>query len=234
MAGSPLNPIQADSAPCNWGLADGAIDSVASFAPGQITISKSKPANFMQSSTYPLTWTQTTSVTGPYAMVQYDITVPQMPADQDFQEIPAIFTHGGLGANIYYYGGPNPYNDVNGQVSFVNGLTAPPAALQLPNRKGPFGTGAIAQMSEDWISSCDSTGTKCVTVATFSALTQDVIVEYSSFTSYLGIHGFFSLTNGGQYTITTFLFPYRFDAVVMGMTIRQWIYQLHENPEYQK
>jgi hypothetical protein len=234
-AGSPINPIQAVSIDCNYGLQSGVVDSIYSNAPGQITVKKSSPANFTQSGTYPLTWTQTTQVTGPYAMITYSISVPAGPSDIDFQEIPAIFTHGGLGTNIYFYDGANPYADVGGAVSFVNGMTAPqPAVVQLPGRAGPFGTGAVGKLSEDWMSSCDTTGKKCLTVATFSALTQDFVASYSSYTSYLGIHGFFSLTNGQTYTITTFLFPYRFDDVIMGRSVRQWIYELHQNPLYSK
>ena len=234
-AGSSINPIQAQSQNCTYGSSNAAVDTVVAKAPGRITVTKTDPSNFTRSDTYPVTWSQTTQVVGPYAMVTYHVSTPTLVADTDFQEIPAIFLHGGIGAQIYYYAGTAPYADVSGPVSLVNELTAPPAsALQLPNRPGPFGVGAVANLTEDWMSSCDVGGTKCITVASFSSLAQDFIAEYNPSTSYMGIHSFFSITQGASQTFTIFIFPYRFDDVVMGMSIRAWIYQLHQNRLYRR
>ena len=47
--------------------------------------------------------------------------------------------------------------------------------------------------------------------------------------SYFGIHGFFTLKPGLKVRTAVFIAPYRFDDVVQGKSIRQWIYQLRQN-----
>jgi hypothetical protein len=153
--------------------------------------------------------------------------------DTDFQEIPAVILHQGLGTQVYYYSGPNPYADVAGNVSTTSiASAAVPLIMQLPHRVGPFGTGANVTLSEDWVSTCDSSASKCVTIATFSGTAQDIVAIYGSGGTYFGVHGFFSLSNNLNRTVTTLLFPYRFDDIVQGRSIRSWIYSLHTNPQY--
>jgi hypothetical protein len=65
-----------------------------------------------------------------------------------------------------------------------------------------------------------------VTVATFSSAAQDIIFQNDPTNAYAGIRGFFSLTNQLSKTASVAVFPYRFDALVGGMTVRQWIYNL--------
>ncbi len=235
MAGSPINPIQAASTTCDWGLPSGAVDTVLTPGPGLLTISKAGPANYTRSDALSsLTWQQTSRLMGPCAIITYKLNDNSSIGDMDFQEIPAIWLHQGLGAQVYYYAGSQPYADVAGPVSLVlqNG-GGQFAGLQLPGRVGPFGTGATAQMSEDWVSDCDSSGTQCITAASFSSTAQDFIVNYNyPKTSYMGVHGFFSLLNALNRSTTLFLCPYRFDQVVDGQSIRSWIYQFHRNPVY--
>lgn len=234
-AGAPLNPIQGQSMNCEYGTVQGAVDSVTSSAPGQVTISKLNPANFTRSDGLSwLRWKQTSQVQGPAAIISYSMSGTGTVADTDFQEIPAIFLHQGIGANIYYYTGPAPYQSAGSSVSQANISSGEVFALQLPGRIGPFGTGASAQLSEDWLSACDVTSTHCVTIATFSGSAQDLIAAFSPSGSYFGVHGFFSLTNNLNRNSTVILFPYRFDDVVQGRSIRSWIYSMHLNPLYAK
>jgi len=234
-AGAPLNVIQGASLGCAVGSAGGAIDSVSSVSPGVITVSKSGPAQFTQSSSLPtVSWSQTTSVLGPYAQVTYSITDTSGDSSTSFQQIPAINSHGGIGDLIFFYNGPNPYNDVAGNVMEFAPVAGTVYALQLPHRVGPFGTGSEAQLTEDWISSCDSTATRCLTIATFGSATQDMIVITNPDTPYMGVHGFFSLGLSQQRSVTVFLFPYRFDQIVAGLTVRAWIYQLSHSVMYRK
>ena len=234
-AGAPLNPIQGQSTNCDYGTPPGVVTSVSSMAPGQITVSKTNPANFSRSDSVSwLRWNQTTQVQGPAAIVTYNMSGTATTPDSDFQEIPAIFLHQGLGENIYYYTGPSPYSDAGSAVTTANIRSGGVYALQLPKRIGPFGTGANAQLTEDWLSACDATSTSCVTVATFSGTAQDIIAAFSPNGSYFGIHGFFSLTNNLNRTASVMLFPYRFDDIVQGRSIRQWIYSFRSNPAYSK
>ena len=232
-AGAPLNPIQGQSTNCDYGTPPGVVDTVQSFAPGRITVSKAGPANFTRSDNVPsIRWTQTTQVQGPAAIVSYTMAGTGSSPDVDFQEVPAIFLHQGIGASIYYYTGVNPYADVSGPVSTASIVSGGVYALQLPHRQGPFGTGANVNLTEDWLSACDSASTHCVTIASFSGSAQDVIAGFSPNGSYFGLHGFFSLTNNLNRTSTVMLFPYRFDDIVQGRSIRSWIYSMRLNPAY--
>ena len=80
---------------------------------------------------------------------------------------------------------------------------------------------------------CDITSTQCITIASFSPNAK--IIETSnqsaSANSYFGIHGFFTIQPGMKQRSTVFIAPYRYDAVVGGQSIRQWIYQLHQNQQ---
>jgi hypothetical protein len=181
-----------------------------------------------------LSWSQTTSVSGPYAQVTYSITSTSGDSSTSFQQIPTINVHGGIGDLVFFYNGPNPYNDVAGNVMEFAPVAGTVYALQLPNRVGPFGTGAEAQLTEDWICSCDITGTHCITVATFGSATQDMIVITDPNTPYMGVHGFFSLGLSQARSVTVFLFPYRFDQIIAGLTVRAWIYQLSHSAMFRR
>jgi hypothetical protein len=176
-----------------------------------------------------LNWSETAQVIGPYAELTYKAKNNLNLDDTDFQEIPAIYMHQGIGTYFYYYTGSSPYKDASGPVTRVTSYQGMLGAYQLPGRQGPFGVGSVAGLTEDWMSSCDQTETKCMTVATFSSLSQDIIAGDDENSSYFGIHGFFSLTNNMNMIARVFVFPYRFDDIVMGKSIRQWIYRLSHN-----
>jgi hypothetical protein len=53
-------------------------------------------------------------------------------------------------------------------------------------------------------------------------------------TPYSGVHGFFSLGLSHGRVVTVFLFPYRFDQVVAGQSVRAWIYQLSHSLMYKR
>ena len=234
-AGAPYNPLQASSAGCEWGQLSGSVDQVFTQNPGQITVTKSGPANYTRSDVMPgVSWSQTSQVSGPAAIITYAIRSSLTVNDTDFQEIPAVFLHQGLGQTLFYYSGGKPYADVSGPVTTANIASAGVAALQLPNRPGPFGVGAAVNLTEDWVSTCDTTGQTCVTIATFSSAAQDLIAAYGSASSYFGVHGFFPLLNQTNRQATVLLFPYRFDSVVMGRSIRGWIYAFHNIASYSK
>ena len=228
-AGSPYNPIQGQSANCEYGAPSGRVDNVSQPITGEITITKANPNNFRTSTPYQgLSWSQTTSIPGPFALTTYNMLDNGQVSDMDFQEIPAIFLHNGLNATIFWYSGNAPYQNSSGPVSQALRNTGAAWVFQLPNRQGPFSTGASEMLTEDWVSSCDQTGTKCVTIASFSSVAQDIILQNGTDNAYAGIRGFFSLTDQLNKTASVAIFPYRFDAVVGGMTVRQWIYNLRQ------
>ena len=190
---------------------------------------KANPANYTRSDFFQgLTWTQTSQVVGPYALLTYQMNGSGTLQDTSFQEIPAIILHDGMNAYSYYYNGSQPYNDVNGQFSRLAMGSGQMVQLQFPNRPPPFGVGASAVMTEDWVSTCDAQETRCLTIASFSPSSQDMIVANTPTAPYFGIHGFFSITNQLNRAVTVAIFPYRIDDIVGGQSIRQWIYQLRQ------
>lgn len=234
-AGAGFNPVQAVSLNCWYGDPNNYVDSTTSPAPGFVAMSKYAPNNYSKSSNVPgLTWTQTTQVLGPFAQLTYDIVGDNnlRKMYQDFQELPAIFPGAGIGDVTYFYKGNNPYSSINEPVTKMVVAQGQYAVLGFPNRTN-YGTGYNAGMTEEWASMCDATSTRCITIASFSP--EAKIIETSNQSannnSYFGIHGFFTLAPGLNVRTTTFIAPYRYDAVVAGQSVRQWIYQMHANQQ---
>ena len=226
-AAAPYNPLQSQSGACNIGEIGGYVDAVFSPQAGLVSVVKSNPANFTRSDFFQgLTWRQTSSVAGPYALITYTIDDDGGLPDVSFQEIPALVLHDGLNAYAYFYNGNKPYEDVHSQFSRLTLTSGELDVLQFPNRVGPFGTGAAITLSEDWISTCDAQEVRCLTIVSFSPSAQDIIVSNTSQAPYFGIHGFFSLTDQLGRSVTVAVFPYRVDDVVQGHTVREWIYRL--------
>ena len=240
--GAAINPIQAISAGCNYGKTqfsnnEAAITSpITSPSPGVIVAGKAGPQQFTKSShtqTANLAWYETMQVTGPFVETTYKITYTGLtPWNADFQEIPALLTSQGMANGfVYYYGGSAPYTNAASQVTRVSAALndGTTQVYQFPGRNGPFGAGVPGGyggfLTEDWVSLCDATQTKCITVVSFAPDVQDLIYGPGDY-SYFGLHGFFAMKNPTKKIIPVFVAPYRFDDVVGGKTVRQWIYSL--------
>ena len=231
-AGAGFNPIQAVSANCWYGDANNYVDDMYSPAAGYLTIDKHAPNNYSKSSNVPgLFWAQSSQVVGPFAQLTYDIAggANLRTMTPDFQELPAIFLHKGIGALVYYYHGSNPYADVGGLVSRSSLAQGTSGILGFTPRTGQYGAGYDVGLTEDWASMCDATGTKCVTIASFSNSAQIIQASNTAENSYFGIHGYFTLAPGLQQRTTVFIAPYRYDDIVGGKSVRQWVYQLRQN-----
>lgn len=232
-AGAGFNPVQAVSLNCWYGDSNNYVDDVYSSATRYITVDKHAPNNYSKSSNVPgLFWAQTSRVVGPFAQLTYDITGDGAlrTMTPDFQELPAIFLHKGIGSLVYYYHGPNAYADVGGLVSRSSLATGATGIIGFTPRTGQYGAGYDVGLTEDWASMCDSTGTQCVTIASFSNAAQIIQASNNAENSYFGIHGFFTMAPGLQQRVTLFIAPYRYDDIVGGKSVRQWVYQLKKNP----
>ncbi len=232
-AGVGFNPVQAVSLNCWYGDPNNYVDDVYSPGAGYVTVDKHAPNNYSKSSNVPgLFWAQTSQVIGPFAQLTYDIKGGNAlrTMTPDFQELPAIFLHQGIGAQVYYYTGANAYNAISQPVTKATLAVGAIGTLGFTPRTGQYGAGYNVAMTEDWASMCDTTGTQCVTIASFSNAAQIIEAANSATNSYFGIHGFFTMAPGLSQRATLFIAPYRFDDVVQGKSVRQWIYQLHQNP----
>ncbi len=232
-AGAGFNPVQAVSLNCWYGDPNNYVDTTTSPAKGYVAMTKTAPNNYSKSSNVPgLTWTQTSQVIGPFAQLTYDIVGDSSLRTmyQDFQELPAFFPHGAIGSQVFYYKGANPYNSLAEPVSHSAVAQGTYGVIAFPGRTND-GTSSDVSMTEDWASMCDASGHQCVTIASFSP--EAKIIEASNQSaannSYFGIHGFFALQPGLKVRTTVFIAPYRFDDVVQGQSVRQWIYQLRQN-----
>jgi len=231
-AGAGFNAIQAVSANCWYGDANNYIDDMYSPVDGYLTVDKHAPNNYSKSSNVPgLFWAQTSQIVGPFAQLTYDIQGGNAlrKMTPDFQELPAIFLHSGIGSLVYYYSGASPYNSMSEPVSRVALAVGATGLLGFPQRTGQYGSGYNIGMTEDWASMCDATGTKCVTIASFSNDAQIIQASNNPGNSYFGIHGFFTMQPGLSERATLFIAPYRYDDIVGGKSVRQWVYQLKQN-----
>ncbi len=230
---SPFNPIQAQGVDCGGGPTM-RIDSVTNPAPGEIMMSKTNPNNFTKTSVYEgMTWTQTTSVKGPFLQVTYHVTQEGgFSGGPTGQEFPAFWTRdGGIGTTFYYYGGATPYEDATSPLSKLTVLPDSSgvqlAVFTFPDRSSPKNEDQPAyDLSEEWVSTCNAAGDVCLTVASFSDQEKERQAYRAGQNHIFTGWGTFALAPGLDLTKTEYYFPYRFDDVVLGLTIRQWIYAL--------
>ncbi len=88
--------------------------------------------------------------------------------------------------------------------------------------------GPIAQATEGWWGVCSQDEQQCLTIATYSDLSLFASMNRRpNGTGYLTPVGFFNLHPGAHCAFSVYLFPYKYDAIVGGKTIRQRIYELH-------
>ena len=233
--GANINPYQAAAPGCGATSPADHVDQVTSLAAGQVQVTKVNPWQGSKSDGVAgLTWSEAVSVFGPYAAATYHVTYSgPLDAPIEFQEMPAIFGREHVaGGKIYFYDGKSPWTDDPSVADVTVPDAGPPAGawiVRLPDRTGPYPDGAPDYtLSEDWLSDCATDGTHCLTVATFSQTQKNMIVIGSPTldVSYQGLHGYYPLNSALDETFTTYFFPYRYDQVVQGLTIRQWIANL--------
>ena len=228
-AGAPINPIQAQGLNCGWDRTSAAVDGISPISYG-LHVGKTGPYNFTKSTVVSgMHWEQNVAVpeNAPYAQLTYSMTYTGTALGFHNQEIPAIFTDTTLGAYYYFYEDGAAYTNSNSAVtrvtpSQINELALPYRTGDLPQ---PRPTANGHQATEEWMSSCDSSETHCVTIAAFASSASSVMV-FETGGQYITPVGRFALSTGLQKSWIVYVFPYRFDNVVEGKSVRQWIYEL--------
>ena len=85
-----------------------------------------------------------------------------------------------------------------------------------------------AVVTEHWVSVCDESGAHCLTLATFSEPYKEVDCAGTPWKGYgyMTPLGGFRIEPGMDVQVRAFLFPARFDQVLAGKTVRDWIVEL--------
>jgi MYXO-CTERM domain-containing protein len=227
-AGAPYNPIQAQGADCGWENAGNDVTALGiNPDPPWIHIRKENPQQFTKSNAFAgLTWEQVARLHPAGIQVDYTIRYSGAAAlNEHNQELPALFPAPGMNAVYYFYDGDAPFTGGG-----VTSATAPPEQgyLMLPDREflpagDPGWSFVMGQADEYWATACNADESKCLTVAGFSPAIRWLSANGSARAPYLTPTGRFAMVPGLDLSLTVYVFPYRFDRVVAGHTIREHV-----------
>jgi len=229
--GAPWNPIQAQGAYCTWDSPSNDVDYSGRTLTGGWEIRLDNPGHFTKNAPgfSGMSFSQKIELEDVYAKIDYAIdyngpyTLTSHP-----QEIPAIFTKIGTPAKYYYYSGDQPYFDPNSPVEILNEPI--PGFIGFPNR-GTYPHGPPYDLAtEGWWGICDATETRCLTVASFSQSVTEAALHGKEDYSYITALGGFAIDSGFHREVTIYLFPYKYDKVINGKSIRERIFELAEIP----
>jgi hypothetical protein len=86
-------------------------------------------------------------------------------------------------------------------------------------------------LTEHWWGICNSARTQCVTIAAFDRQIEKAAAKRFSSThtsngGYIAPIGYFDMYPSFSKSFNIYVFPYRYDAVVAGKTVRSHIYDL--------
>lgn len=224
-AAAPWNPIQAQGAACGWN--DATNDVVAAGWTGASYYTRhDKPNHFTTSQPPPpMPMEQWVTAHEGYAEVRYRLSYTGPYAwSAHPQEIPAIFTAPGMTAHYYAYAGAEPFT--GDAVTHYDGPSV--GLFRFPARSSyGHGDAFVGYVSEGWWSVCDASQERCLTVASFDDIMNEASMsDNGSGAGYITALGAFAVQPGMVREWTVYFFPYRYDQVVGGETVRQRIYDL--------
>ena len=127
--------------------------------------------------------------------------------------------------HFYWYGGDAPFT--GDSVGYHAGPTG--TYLRFPGQE-TYGHGEDynGYVREGWWGVCDGPQERCVTVASFSPLMNEVAlhVNQSGGSGYITALGYFGVHPGMSHEWTIYVFPYRYDQMAGDKTVREHIYDL--------
>jgi hypothetical protein len=227
-AGAPWNPIQAQGENCQWNGTTNDINDI-SEQNGVVTVYKSNPYHFTKTDNFNgLNWRISAALPNDRPFIKLTYALQYSGAfilGTHNQEVPAIFTDNSINYWYYFYTGTTPYVNVNSGVTrlrsdFGTELKLPSRSIQLPlPQPSPK---KYYNSQEDWLTVCNKYEDRCLTIVTFSP----EIITLALNMNYLTALGRYSLNDLNNKVWSIYLFPYRFDDVVAGKAVRQWIYDL--------
>ncbi len=225
-AGAPWNPIQAQGSDCWWDNAGN--DTVHDkWTDDTYYTRHENPYHF--TSTLPpvagMKMRQWVTLHQGYAEVKYRLTYEGSATwSKHPQEIPAIFTSKNMDKHYYYYGGDDSFS--GDSVTHVSGPSD--EFVRFPGQS-EYGhdNNFMGYVNEGWWGVCDGPKEHCVTVASFDPVMNEVSLSGSSNNEgYITALGYFNVKPGLDLQWTVYFFPYRYDKVIDGSTVRQIIYGL--------
>jgi len=227
-AGAPWNPLQAQAVNCGWDSSTNDVDYSASTTTGGWQIRLDNPYHFTKPTAYPnMSFGQKVELGDIYAKIDYtiDYNGPYTTGIHP-QEVPCIYVAKGINHTYYYYNGDQPFSDPNSQVSSVI-LPAGNRFLAFPNYKNRRTEAPFDKVTEYWWGVCDVNEIRCVTVAIFSDLVEEAHIDKpQDMTSYLTPIGWFNWYPGMHREFTLYLFPYKYDKVINGKSVKERIFEL--------
>ncbi len=224
--GAPWNPIQAQGPDCGWD-SPGNDCNAANWEGSSFYTRLDGPYHFTHTHpACPMPMEQRVTAHQGYAQIDYRLTYsgPHTWTPHP-QEIPAIFTAAGMHAHFYYYGGDAPFT--GDTVTHQNGPTT--SFLRYPDRDiYGHGDNFSGYVKEGWWGACDNAQERCITVASFSPLMNEVATHQnqSGGSGYITALGYFGVEPGMDLQWTIYLFPHRYDHDIGGKTVRQRIVEL--------
>jgi hypothetical protein len=230
---APFNPVQMVGANCAWDTPTNDVDPIAQYIDANVVhVEKHGVGDFTKKALFQgLNIAQATWIGPSYAQINYHVTYSGPYSLQVHpQELPALFTARGINYVHFFYQGGQPYAQQPVTQVFSADLTS--NCRKLPGRVPmPNGWDAACQpLAEDWVTTCDQSQTRCITVATFSPVLKSFSMSFGTFAADQGgiviPLGDAALVPGLDLYFTVYVFPYRYDEVVQGKSIRQWIYDL--------
>ncbi len=222
-AGAPWNPIQAQAPDCGWDHPGNDVSEIGVHEnPPWIHIVKRDPYQFTKSDAFPgLTWEQVARLLPMGVQLDYTVRYAgDRVLNEHHQEIPALFPAHGINARYFFYEGDSPWTGAAVR-------TVPnPGRTVVGLRGRTMSEPVIGEAAEGWISVCDEGDRRCLTVASFAEPVREVVLNTPDGEPYLTPLGAFALTPGFALSWTVYLFPYRYDQVVAGQTIRDHVRDL--------
>lgn len=140
------------------------------------------------------------------------------------QELPAIFTADGMMRHYYYYGGDSPFTGDS-----VTHIVGPPRSyLRFPGHDIYGHPDYIDYAREGWWGVCDENKDRCLTVAAFDIIFNEASLHDTEEENagYITPLGYFPIEPGMDISWKLYLFPYKYDEIIGGKTVRQRIYEL--------
>ena len=225
----PWNPIMAQGAYCAWSDSTNDVSTSTSCGTNCWKTVLDNPGHFTKNvaGMSGMKFTQKVTLGDVYAKIDYtaDYTGPHYIGLHP-QEIPAIFTNG-LSDKYYFYQEDQPYTNDPRVTVQTNVPQNVERYVRFPGRE-PYGhwDNYEAIATESWWGVCNNAETHCLTVASFSNTVKEAALKKLDWGGYITALGYFDMPSGSQRKSTVYVFPYKYDEVIDGKSIRDRIYEL--------